>query len=150
MYGGQINGDVTKTFNNGIVHVLSLPSFNWQKQAAPPEVGRCMHTCNVVGNRQMLSVGGVCFFADTTSDAFLTIGGVVDPWDQGFGIFDMTEMEWKSSYDASAGPYTTPDSVKAFIKKNGRYPYKWTDSGVEDWFTNPGMSRPSVNPAMYC
>ena len=32
-----------------------------------------------------------------------------DPWDQGLGIFDMSAMEWKDSYDPNAAAYTSPE-----------------------------------------
>ena len=137
MYGGEHNSDVEDTVNNGVVHVLSLPAFHWQKQAAPAELGRYMHSCNVIG-RQMISVGGVVFKSGTTANAFATAGGIADPWDQGFGVFDLTDMEWKSSYDADAGPYVSPNSVKSYSQQNGRYPSQWDDPTIEDWFTNPG------------
>lgn len=139
MYGGYYNWEVEPTVQNGVVHVLSLPSFNWRKQEAPAEIGRYMHSCNVIG-RQMISIGGVTLYNNTEQDAFFVAGGVPDPWDQGFGVFDLTDMEWKSSYDADAGPYVTPDSVKSYTQQNGRYPSEWEDHVIEEWFTNPGKS----------
>ena len=139
MYGGTINSNVQETVNNGLVWVLSLPSFHWTKQDATPTLGRFQHSCNVVG-RQMISVGGVVIESDTTPDAFLVVGGVADPWDNGFGVFDLTDMEWKPLFDPNAGDYVTPDVVKSYYQQNGQYP-SWTDSNVKNWFMNPGKWR---------
>lgn len=35
-----------------------------------------------------------------------------DPWDNGLGIFDLTKLEWRSSYNASAAEYDSPQIVK--------------------------------------
>ena len=94
-----------------------------------------MHTCNVVGNRQMVSVGGIVVYSNTTMDTFVVSGGVADPWPQGLGIFDMSAMEWTSSYNASAAPYVTPNLVKSYYQQNGRYPASWTNPDVTAWFT---------------
>jgi hypothetical protein len=139
LFGGAYAYDVAKTVSNGAVHVLSLPSFNWQK-VSDAQYGRFEHSCNVGGNRQMISVGGVVFDRSTSADAFNVVGGRADPWNNGFGVFDMVDLEWKSSFDPSADAYVTPDVVKSKIEQNGFYPSDWTDSTVEWWFTHPGMS----------
>ena len=143
MYGGQVNGDVERTVENGVVYVLSLPSFHWSKQAATSNFGRYMHSCNVVGKRQLAVIGGVVIDSGISTDAFTVSGGSPDPWDQGIGIFDLTDMEWKSSYDPSAAAYVTPQLVKSYIQQNGKYPSTWANSVVEEWFKN---SNPSEFP----
>ena len=50
----------------------------------------------------------------------LSTGGVIanekfndmDPWPHSIGIFDLTDLVWKSEYDADAGDYQTPDVIK--------------------------------------
>lgn len=139
MFGGIYGGDVEKTVDLGAVHVLSLPSFTWFK-VADPTYGRFFHSCNVAGNRQMISIGGVVFDRSTSSDSFNVVGGRPDPWDNGFGVFDMVDLEWKPSFDPSADAYVTPDVVKSNIQQNGFYPSDWQDSTVEKWFSQPGTS----------
>jgi hypothetical protein len=140
LYGGKVYPDVDRTVSNGAVHVLSLPSFRWHKQATPPNFGRFMHSCNVIGNRQMVVVGGVVIEPGVSSDAFTVFGGSADPWEQGIGIFDMSELEWKASYNASAATYVTPDVVKIDIAENGPFPASWSDEVVENWFRSTGAS----------
>ena len=140
MFGGTYGGDVDTTVDLSAVHVLSIPSFTWRK-VAEPNYGRFFHSCNVSGNRQMISIGGVVFDRSTSADSFLVTGGRADPWDNGFGVFDMVGLEWKSSFDPSAAPYVTPDIIKQDIRQNGFYPSDWTDSTVEKWFTKPGTFR---------
>ena len=62
---------------------------------------------------------------------------IADPWTNGIGIFDLSDMEWKDSYDANAGPYITPEFVKVHNIQNP-YPDKWSDPVVESWFTQKG------------
>ena len=59
LYGGFATGSIPDTVAMGVVYVLSLPSFHWQKQNYNPTYGRCRHSCNLVGNRQMVVVGGI-------------------------------------------------------------------------------------------
>ena len=88
------------------VFVLSLPGFVWFKAnytAANPRNG---HRCHVVGNRQMLVVGGVDsrFYNDSLQYNHTR----PDTFSQGLGVFDMTEMQWSDQYDANAESYVTP------------------------------------------
>jgi hypothetical protein len=113
------------------VWVLSLPSFTWYNSSYEPSDARFLHTCHVPGNpprRQMVAVGGLI-------PDFKYIFQPKDPWPQGLGIFDLTEMEWKDSYDANATRYETPKMVKAGIAKDGLYPKNWDDSVVAQWLT---------------
>jgi hypothetical protein len=56
-----------------------------------------------------------------------------DPWPQGLGIFDLTQMEWKDSYDAHAEPYVTPQRIKDSIAADGMYPAEWDASTLKRW-----------------
>ena len=51
-YGGlTLNNDIKSIVAMGVVYVLSLPSFHWQKQNYTPTYGRCQQSYNLVGNR---------------------------------------------------------------------------------------------------
>ena len=76
----------------------------------------------------MIAVGGITPNIDESIET-------ADPWPQGLGIFDLTEMAWKSSYDAAAGPYETPKQVKDYIAANGQYPQAWNNDLTEQWIT---------------
>ena len=41
----------------------------------------------------------------------------LDPFAKGLGVFDMTEMRWKDSYDANALAYRTPEAVKGWYAR---------------------------------
>lgn len=148
MYGGFYEPLPSTTVEHGAVYVLSLPSFNWQKQDGMPDYGRYQHSCNVVGNRQMVVVGGQVVLRDELSESD-TLSQSPDPWPKGIGIFDLSRMAWQSSYDASAEPYVTPDMVKAYTSKH-RFPAQWSSPTVEKWFLKSGkLHCPSlgvVNP----
>lgn len=138
--------DLGQSVSSGAVYVLSLPSFTWHKQSGSPQYARYMHSCNVIGQRQMVSVGGISISASVTSEEYTGLnGGMPDPFENGFGIFDLTEMEWKPSYNASADIYATPNLVKDYIKTNGRYPASWTNDIVEKWFTEAKLNSTAVN-----
>ena len=115
-----------------VVYVLSLPAFHWQRSTYRPVHARSWHTCNVLdrANRQMAVIGGW----DTTGNT----SSWYDPWAQGIGIFDLTEMAWKDHYDPSAGSYRTPQGLKDWYSQNGRYPSEWDDPTVQGWFTGIG------------
>ncbi|MCJ1327770.1 hypothetical protein MMC10_004445 [Thelotrema lepadinum] len=89
------------------VYVLSLPGFVWFKgndTSAEPRTG---HTCEVIGSRQMISIGGI-------NPVLGLDGGLgnTDPWPQGLGIFDMVELEWVNAYNATAAAYVVPLAVQ--------------------------------------
>jgi hypothetical protein len=136
-YAGLPNGfesPAYPTVAQGLVYVLSLPSFHWIKHNnTPPAFGRWLHSCNVVGSRQMVSIGGKVV-TPGTSQSLSFSAGVPDPWPQGLGIFDMSEMEWKSEYDPSAPPYVTPDVIQNYYSTNGRFPASWSNPTIEGWF----------------
>lgn len=148
LYGGNA-ADIEATIAQGAVYVLSLPAFNWQKQDVTPGFGRHLHSCNVIGNRQMVSIGGMVTNSTASSTDGQDIGtpdqSLPDPWQQGLGIFDLTAMEWKEEYDSDAAPYMTPDAVKAYYQQNGRDPVSWTNDVVQTWFTKTELNHTNNN-----
>ncbi|MDI1490944.1 MAG: hypothetical protein OHK93_002149, partial [Ramalina farinacea] len=135
LYGGQ-GGTWSNPVANDAVFVLSLPAFHWEQSTYTNAFGRRRHSCNVIGNRQMVAVGGQMGWHNHLPP---------DPWDQGLGIFDMSAMEWKDSYDPNAAAYTSPDSVKAYYKQNGSYPTSWSNDVVRTWFTK-AVANNTVTP----
>lgn len=98
MYGGRNPDDG----EFGDISILSLPAFEWfrvEAETAP----RIFHACAVIGNRQMISAGGMEEAWDWVTP---------DPWYSGIGVFDMTELKWTDGYDAAAAAYDSPDVVK--------------------------------------
>lgn len=136
MYGGSVTASATHSEEqqNNIelaeVSILSIPSFKWYKADLKPTASRFRHTCNVVGRRQMVVVGGLAALNYKSMPT--------DPWGQGLGIFDLTTLEWRSSYDASAEPYQSPNMIKDSITQDGQYPSAWDSDVVAGWFTNKG------------
>ncbi|AEO64937.1 uncharacterized protein THITE_2127199 [Thermothielavioides terrestris NRRL 8126] len=86
-------------------YILSLPGFVWVKAADSPSGKRRDAACVSVGNRQVLSIGGT---DGTWTDP--------DPAPQGLQLFDMTEMQWKYSYDANAAAYERPADLAVWYK----------------------------------
>lgn len=73
IYGGRVDvnyggSPATQTINAGLdkVYILSLPSFLWFKANYTSPDPRTDHTYSIVGNRQMLSIGGL----STTAASF--------------------------------------------------------------------------------
>ena len=115
MYGGWATGNKgakltpqENATNTALdeVFVLSLPGFVWFKANYIAQNPRNGHRCHVVGNRQMLVVGGLDSRYYNASSQYN--GTRPDTFNKGLGVFDMTEMEWSDRYDANAERYMTP------------------------------------------
>lgn len=155
VYGGQDNPNdgqltptqITANKNLDSVHVLSFPGFAWFKADYAPRTNRFYHTCQVVGKRQMLSIGGWDSLDANNGNMS------VDPMAQGLEISDLTEMRWSSSYNAEAPPYKTPQVIKDWYKVNASS-VQWDDPAVQKFFeknisaatgfpTSPATSSPT-------
>jgi hypothetical protein len=107
------------------VHILTVPAFQWLQAPNQSPIRRQAHTCKIIGNRQMLSIGGT---QESNKD---------EPWANGLGIFDMTKLDWTNTYDAAAPAYERPILVSQFYANNSRYPIEWGDPELESIFTSP-------------
>ncbi|KAK0712860.1 hypothetical protein B0T26DRAFT_346521 [Lasiosphaeria miniovina] len=101
MFGGTNRRD---KFAYNDSYVLSLPGFVWTKLPDSPDGVRTTQACVVVGNRQVLSIGGVDGFGKGYND--------VDPAPQGLLLFDMVDQKWSHSYNASAPAYESPKAIQ--------------------------------------
>lgn len=138
MYGGVDTG-TGRTSDE--VYVLSLPGFVFFKAQGRSTV-RTDHACAVVGRRQLVSVGG--------TDGQLGFPGSLldpDPWTNGIGVFDMTEMRWKTGYDADAGGYESPAVVKAWYAGGGLESMEWSSEEVKRLFIQGQSSPDPPTPA---
>ncbi|KAL8953759.1 MAG: hypothetical protein Q9222_000376 [Ikaeria aurantiellina] len=121
-YGGNL-GAGAEQYDE--IWVLTLPAFEWVQVDAPHGYGRIGHTCHVVGNSQLLSIGG----ADAAqSDPWST----VDPAFQGLGTFDLNGWNWTQSYNANAAPYRRAAALRNFYDINGPYPKTWDMPELRD------------------
>jgi len=93
------------------VYVLSLPSFEWTELDSRTEPRAAMG-CALVGRRQMLTVGGTDL-SRRQADLWET----ADRFPQGLGIFDLTDLQWKTSFDASTRAYESPESVRRWYEE---------------------------------
>lgn len=88
------------------VFVLSLPSFTWiQVYESVPGSPRFGHTCHLVGNRQMLTVGG----------AQKKYSSYCDWESSGVAIYDMYALSWKSTFYHDANKYIVPENITDII-----------------------------------
>ena len=63
----------------------------------------------------MIIIGGVDPGNDTIFAGSADSGSEPeDPWPEGIGIFDMTALKFKGSYEADAKQYETPELIKRF------------------------------------
>ncbi|KAF9640839.1 putative kelch repeat protein [Lasiodiplodia theobromae] len=129
LYGGWNAGDGGATYND--TYVLSLPAFRWFR-GPDASAARLNHGCHAVGKgrRQFVSVGGTDNNVETAerwTDA--------DPWKQGLGVFDMTEMRWTASYDADAAAYEVPSVVREWYQGGDAEP-EWSSDSVKALFAN--------------
>ncbi|KAL8716468.1 MAG: hypothetical protein Q9225_006206 [Loekoesia sp. 1 TL-2023] len=149
MYGGRVNQNDGELLGNQVqqnidldeVYVLSLPAFAWFRADYAAQNSRFFHTCQVVGSRQMMSIGGLNPL-DANADKVSQDTAV-----HGLRIFDLTEMRWSDSYDANAAPYMTPQAVKDWYQQNGTSSVQWNDPMVREFFARslPAETGPSAN-----
>ncbi|KAL2198846.1 hypothetical protein P885DRAFT_67986 [Corynascus similis CBS 632.67] len=98
LFGGYNHRD---RFVYDDAYILSLPGFVWTKVPQTTAGGRRYHACVAVGNRQVLTIGGT-----------RTGWEDPDPAPQGLLLFDMTDLEWKNSFDANAATYERARDIK--------------------------------------
>lgn len=98
------------------LYVLLLPAFIWVEVPDSTATWRSRHTCQIIGNRQMISVGG---FQDNGA---LIATPQNDPWTNGLGIFDLVALNWTMQFDPDAAPYAPADALKAVYAGNPRTP----------------------------
>ncbi|ETS80298.1 hypothetical protein PFICI_07827 [Pestalotiopsis fici W106-1] len=142
IHGGS--SDQTQTTSPD-VYVLSLPGFVMFK-SPNPGTPRSNLACVTVGrndsattNRQMLVVGGGnswLGFPNSLVDP--------DPWAQGLGIFDLTDMSWSDSYDPDAAAYDSPDVVKTWYDQGGLDAVDWDSDELKTLFVG-GTNSSSTN-----
>lgn len=142
IYGGS-SSQTSSTSSD--VYVLSLPGFVMFK-SPNPGTPRQNHDCVTIGgnssstsNRQMLVVGGTngwLGFPTSLTDP--------DPWKQGLGTFDLTDMSWSSSYDPGAADYDSPDVVKTWYSQGGLGAVSWTSDELRTLFVG-GTNSSSTN-----
>ncbi|KAK1961564.1 hypothetical protein LY78DRAFT_588434, partial [Colletotrichum sublineola] len=89
------------------VYILSLPGFVWQRADVKANNGtaRSFMGCVLAGQRQMIVVGGKVANKNAKGR---------DPFPQGLGIFDVTDLQWKDEYDAKAAEYDSPAIIKSW------------------------------------
>lgn len=88
--------------------VLTLPAFEWILVDQSHASARFGHTCHLVCNRQLVSIGGL--------DA-----GQKNPWStpdlrapQGVSVFDVSELRWVAGYTANAPHYERASVIQNF------------------------------------
>jgi hypothetical protein len=108
------------------VFTLSLPAFRWFKSTDSDQVRRADHSCQLIGNKQMLVIGG------TQPSNSLGIAAV-EPWPNGLGIFDMSAFAWSQSYDPFAAAYEQPELVRDYYTYDYQAPV-WDSAELEPVF----------------
>ena len=99
--------------------VLTIPGFYWVKAnytAANPRHGL---SCNLVGNSQVLIIGGVDTLqrnSSDTEDQYHDAFDTPDPFTGGLAIFDLSRLRWSSSYTAVQEPYVAAPQIRDFYE----------------------------------
>jgi Kelch motif len=87
------------------MYALSMPSFIWT-HTFDGDGHRYGHTCHLVGNRQLLSVGGQTS-TNMTAECDWELDGVA--------IMDLSTTTWGSTYNPNAAPYTVTQRIVSSI-----------------------------------
>ena len=77
-----------------------MPAFVWFKAGATTQARRANHFCQLIGQGQMLVIGG----RDPSQNSSLSAAGYwdnVDPWPRGMNIFNMNSLNWTRAYSPS-------------------------------------------------
>lgn len=116
VYGGltHTEGGQEQTTDLFDFFLLSLPSFSWNRVSSRIPQMRASHKCQVIGNRQMLVIGG----HDPSS---LDFGSIQDVFANGLGIFDMSNLTWADKFDPGAGSYIRPSVINDYYAKKYVY-----------------------------
>jgi hypothetical protein len=141
IYGGY-SDDATPPVSDEI-YVLSLPGFVWKRVTPGSSTARYQHSCEVVGNRQLLSVGG------SSAEVQDPIYGFADPDPnaQGLGIFDLTDLEWKDGYDANAALYESADEIQQWYQQAGPRSVHWASDELRALFPSDVLDKYNLNPS---
>lgn len=90
----------------------------------------------------MVVVGGLSGFSGDAS-----AWAEKDEWPNGLGVFDLTALRWLDGYDADAGNYTSPDSVREWYNKGyvsrERTSLRWSPTNSHNsvaWTTSNGVA----------
>ncbi|KAL2206344.1 hypothetical protein CC79DRAFT_1369765 [Sarocladium strictum] len=118
--GGNLNG---LEFSD--VYVLSLPGFHWEPahRGLGPFYQRVGQACAVVGQRQLLSFGGVRTTQGGSPEEYWL---EPDPWTQGIGIFDMSSWSWKDRFDADADSYIQHKTLREWYDRGELNNVEWS------------------------
>lgn len=102
------------------------------------------HTCHIVGNRQMITVGGI---------GSTNVTGTCDWEAMGVAVLDLTLMGWGSVFDSKAAPYQVntmisdvigggPDGNATMLLPDGG----WTSTGLARLFTGTANQTEPYSP----
>ena len=133
VYGG-VGSDGKDASHDSDVYILTLPGFAWFKANATANAvkasPRALHTCEVVGNSQMLSIGGV----DPGASSFPDLT-TVDPYHNALGVFDLINWNWRAGYDPHLDDYTRNKAVAEWYTRDNAYDnIRWNDPALKDIF----------------
>ena len=122
------------------VYVLTLPGFVWFKSDDSSAAPRTGHTCELIGNRQMVSIGGL-----DPSKAMRPNFQDVDTNPQGLGIFDLVQLRWTGAYDANASPYQLPSVVQDWYNSpESNSSVQWSSAQLQTLFASPNTGTSST------
>ena len=111
MYGGRDGANPPNYFDK--IWVLSIPSFTWTKIYIGTSP-RFAHTCHLVGNRTMLTVGGV-EAASQMQGSYSSNIAQCDWERKGVGVYDISDSIWGSVFNPKTPAYEVPDAVVSTI-----------------------------------
>jgi hypothetical protein len=121
IYGGWDGHPGERALQFDEIFALSLPAFRWFRVYSQAAASRVGHTCHIIGQRQLLSIGG----ADMTryrpvngsDDLRRPMFASRDHHAQGLAVYDVTSLKWTNFYDADAAPYEQSAPVADFYQQ---------------------------------
>ena len=121
--GGTFDNDDGKKWYDtpyDTISILTLPAFHWVDVTYDRPLPRNLHTCDSVGGSQILIFGGTDYAPSKFSDFIQKSMSSEDPFSQGIGIFDLSNLAWADHYAAHPAPYEQSDPVKQYYDMAGQ------------------------------
>ena len=126
-----------------VVYVLSIPGFVWFKANDTSAHPRTGHSCEQIGPRSMISIGGLDPTVGWHDDnSWTNPWNKTDPWNQTLSVFDMTNLSWTGSYDPQAPRYEVPQVVRDwYARPSSNDSVKWTSPATQSLFFSSDTSN---------
>ncbi|ORY08663.1 hypothetical protein BCR34DRAFT_603423 [Clohesyomyces aquaticus] len=133
------------------IYILTLPAFQWISVPSSQMPYQPEATCTGTGNGQMIIIWRIMSYQLIDHELGGPFGAsqeIFEFFDEQFGnlgIFNLSSFETSRLYDAKAGPYISPEIVRAFYRTSPLTP-SWLHPDVKNLLKPKRFPRSIRNP----